>query len=227
MPPEQQIPQAPEWKRKVEAYRETLAAAKPDVLVMVGSDHFHQIFLDNCPQFLIGKAGVDYFPSYEFVTLSNPSVAWSRNDYRHVSSDVVERIMSNVLTRYVPGHEGASGGEGDLTQGGFVASLKMLMKLEKYADAVALVGANRALADQDAEALMIEAQAARQLDRLEESYAALGKAIEVAPTSYAALERMIMLTRPMRLKDEARRLLDRHQETFPTRDSFRERVTWV
>ncbi len=25
MPPEQQMPQAPEWKRKIEAYRETLA----------------------------------------------------------------------------------------------------------------------------------------------------------------------------------------------------------
>ncbi|MGV6876423.1 DODA-type extradiol aromatic ring-opening family dioxygenase [Pseudochelatococcus sp. B33] len=55
-PPEQQIPQAPEWKRKIEAYRETLARTEPDILVMVGSDHFHQIFLDNCPQFLIGKA---------------------------------------------------------------------------------------------------------------------------------------------------------------------------
>lgn len=55
-PPEQQLPIAPEWKRKVEAYRETLTKAKPDILVMIGSDHFHQIFLDNCPQFLIGKA---------------------------------------------------------------------------------------------------------------------------------------------------------------------------
>ena len=40
---------------KVEAYRETLAAAEPDVLVMVGADHFHQFFLDNYPTFLIGK----------------------------------------------------------------------------------------------------------------------------------------------------------------------------
>ena len=55
-PSDQQMPQAPEWKRKVEAYRETLAAAKPDILVMVGSDHFHQFFLDNYPTFLIGKA---------------------------------------------------------------------------------------------------------------------------------------------------------------------------
>ena len=55
-PPEEQIPQAPEWKRKVEAYRETLTAADPDILVMVGSDHFHQFFYDNYPTFLIGKA---------------------------------------------------------------------------------------------------------------------------------------------------------------------------
>jgi len=55
-PPEQQMPQAPEWKRKIEAYRETLTRAQPDILVMIGSDHFHQLFLDNCPQFLIGKA---------------------------------------------------------------------------------------------------------------------------------------------------------------------------
>ena len=30
--------------------------ARPDVLVMIGSDHFHQLWLDNMPQFLVGKA---------------------------------------------------------------------------------------------------------------------------------------------------------------------------
>ncbi|MGC0370218.1 hypothetical protein [Microbacterium sp. SLBN-111] len=54
-PPEQRIPQAAEWKRKVESYRETLTAAEPDILVMVGADHFHQFFADNYPTFLIGK----------------------------------------------------------------------------------------------------------------------------------------------------------------------------
>ncbi len=41
---------------KIEAFRETLTRARPDVLVMVGSDHFHQLWLDNMPQFLVGKA---------------------------------------------------------------------------------------------------------------------------------------------------------------------------
>lgn len=54
-PPEERMPQADEWKAKVEAYRETLTVAKPDILVMVGADHFHQFFSDNYPTFLIGK----------------------------------------------------------------------------------------------------------------------------------------------------------------------------
>jgi protocatechuate 4,5-dioxygenase, beta chain len=52
------MPQADEWKSKVEAYRETLTAANPDILVMIGSDHFHQFFHDNYPTFLIGKQPV-------------------------------------------------------------------------------------------------------------------------------------------------------------------------
>jgi len=49
-------PFADEWVAKIERFRETLSRAEPDVLVMVGSDHFHQFWLDNMPQFLVGKA---------------------------------------------------------------------------------------------------------------------------------------------------------------------------
>jgi protocatechuate 4,5-dioxygenase beta chain len=49
-------PFADEWVAKIERFRETLTRASPDVLVMVGSDHFHQFWLDNMPQFLVGKA---------------------------------------------------------------------------------------------------------------------------------------------------------------------------
>src|ERR1700710_1101249 len=53
---EDRPPFADEWTRKILAFRETLARARPDVLVMVGSDHFHQLWFDNMPQFLVGKA---------------------------------------------------------------------------------------------------------------------------------------------------------------------------
>jgi protocatechuate 4,5-dioxygenase beta chain len=49
-------PFADEWVEKVEAFRATLTAAAPDLLLLVGSDHFHQIWLDNMPQFLVGNA---------------------------------------------------------------------------------------------------------------------------------------------------------------------------
>ena len=53
---EDRPPFADEWVAKIERFRETLTRARPDVLVMVGSDHFHQLWLDNMPQFLVGKA---------------------------------------------------------------------------------------------------------------------------------------------------------------------------
>jgi protocatechuate 4,5-dioxygenase, beta chain len=53
---EDRPPFADEWVAKIEAFRATLTAARPDVLLMVGSDHFHQLWLDNMPQFLVGHA---------------------------------------------------------------------------------------------------------------------------------------------------------------------------
>lgn len=49
-------PFAKEWIEKVTRYRETLTKAEPDVLVMIGSDHFHQLWLNSMPQFLVGNA---------------------------------------------------------------------------------------------------------------------------------------------------------------------------
>jgi protocatechuate 4,5-dioxygenase beta chain len=56
LPPAERPPFAEEWITKISAFRETLTRADPDVPVMVGSDHFHQLWLDNMPQFLVGKA---------------------------------------------------------------------------------------------------------------------------------------------------------------------------
>jgi protocatechuate 4,5-dioxygenase, beta chain len=39
-----------------ERLREQIAAARPDVLLVVASDHFNQWFTDNMPAFMIGKA---------------------------------------------------------------------------------------------------------------------------------------------------------------------------
>lgn len=43
---------------------------------------------------------VDYFPSYEMVTLTDPQAAWYP-DYRHVRREMVERIMRTFIANYL------------------------------------------------------------------------------------------------------------------------------
>ncbi len=204
-----------------------LLATFRDMDVLVANAYSKSVQRAALDEFLIGKDGVDYFPSYEFVTLSNPTVAWSRGDYRHVSQDVINRIMSNVLTHYVAGAPGSEMVEPGLSRDALLSSVRMMLKLESFQGIADLVTEHRDLADSDVEVLMIEATAAKRLERLDMSFDALGKAAKVAPNRPDALERMIMLCRPMRMKKEARALLTQHAETFPTRADFRDKVTWV
>ncbi|MBI3001603.1 MAG: extradiol ring-cleavage dioxygenase [Deltaproteobacteria bacterium] len=43
---------------RIDMMREKLRQAKPDVLVTIGNDHLHQLFMDNMPAFMIGKMDV-------------------------------------------------------------------------------------------------------------------------------------------------------------------------
>ncbi len=179
-------------------------------------------------EFLLDKTGVDYFPSYEFVTLSNPTVVWHRGDYRHVSHDIINLIMSNVLTHYVVGADGSPPqAQAAISKAGLLSSARMLQKLSSFQELFDLVAEHRSLADGDVEVLLLEATAARRLDLLDHSYATLAKAVEIVPDNPDALERMINLCRPMRKRQEARQLLDQHAKSFPARVEFREKVTWV
>lgn len=199
-----------------------------DMDILVANAYSKSVQRAALDEFLLGKEGVDYFPSYEFVTLSNPTIAWARNDYRHVSPDVVKRIMSNVITRYIGGDAAAPlTAENEMTRDGLVSSLKLLHKLEKFDEVLVMVEQYRDLADSSDEVLILEATAARRLDDLDHSFAALRKASEVAPKKPLALERMIMLCRPMRRKEDARELLGMHEKSFPGRADFREKVTWI
>jgi len=78
-----------------------------DMDVLVANAYSKSVQRAAIDAFIRDAEGVDYFPSYEFVILSNPDVAWSRGDYRHVSPDLVARIMSNVITQYVEGAQQA------------------------------------------------------------------------------------------------------------------------
>ena len=204
-----------------------LLATFRDMDVLVANAYSKAVQRAALDEFLLDKTGVDYFPSYEFVTLSNPSVAWSRGDYRHVSQDIINRIMSNVLTNYVAGATGPAVTDAAMSRDALASSVRMMLKLNNYQELVDLAAQHRALADADVEVLMAEATAARRLERLPQSYEALDKAVQIDPARADALERMIMLCRPMRLRQEAKALMQKHAAAFPARSDFRDKVTWV
>jgi tetratricopeptide (TPR) repeat protein len=204
-----------------------LLATFRDMDVLLANAYSKSVQRAALDEFLIGKTGVDYFPSFEFVTLSNPTVAWSRGDYRHVNQDVINRIMDNVMQSYLVRDADGAPPETNLTREGILSSLRLLIRLENFNEALDLVRANRALADADPDILQAEATAYRRLERLEDSFDAFGKAADLAPEKPDVLERMILLCRPMRRKDKARDLLARHAAAFPARTEFRDKVNWV
>lgn len=205
-----------------------LLATFRDMDVLVANAYSKAVQRAAIEEFVAGRGGVDYFPSYEFVTLSNPAVAWSRGDYRHVSPDLVNRIMSDVLDRYVgQGPRGSGATVSELTPEALISSMRMLAKLGDHKALRSLAAQERRLVDDSIDALMFEATAARRLGDLDGAYAVLTRAARIAPGRPDPVERLITLCRPLKRREEARSLCDRHAREFPERSAFRERLDWL
>ena len=117
-----------------------------DVDVLVANTYSKSVQRAAIDEFIRDAEGVDYFPSYEFVILSNPELAWARGDYRHVSPDLVARIMSNVITQYVEGAKDQT-----MTAHALQGSARMLYKVEDYAGVKALHAKHAAIFVTDAD----------------------------------------------------------------------------
>jgi len=202
-----------------------LLATFRDMDVLVANAYSKSVQRAALDEFVLGRDGVDYFPSYEFVTLSNPTVAWSRGDYRHVSQDVINRIMDNVIRSYVD--EGEGGPQDALSREAVLSSVKMMLKLESFEELVELAATHRDMVEADADLLIAEAMALRRLERMEESFAAFERARALAPERPEPLERLILLCRPLRRKEAARDMMEAHVARFPERSAFRDRVSWL
>lgn len=133
-----------------------LLATFRDMDVLVANTYSKSVQRAAIDEFLLGCKGVDYFPSFEFVTLSEPSMAWVRSDYRHVDPLLVDRIMSSVLLRYMAG-EGPA-----LDPGALLSTVKLLARSGRHAECVEMLRAARALVDRDPDLLIAEAQALRR-----------------------------------------------------------------
>lgn len=79
-----------------------LAATFTDQDVLVANAYSKAVQRSAAEVFCRRHDDVDYIPSYEAVTLSNPRYAM-QHDLRHVTSDLVDTIMHRVIDAYVEG----------------------------------------------------------------------------------------------------------------------------
>jgi tetratricopeptide (TPR) repeat protein len=75
--------------------------------IAIANTHSKAVLRAACDAVLGEREGVDYFPSYEMATLSNPALVW-RSDRVHVSQGFVGKIVGHMLDHYIEGVEAAA-----------------------------------------------------------------------------------------------------------------------
>ena len=192
-----------------------------DMDVLVANTYSKSVQRAAIDEFIRDVDGVDYFPSYEFVMLSNPSVAWSRGDYRHVSPDLVARIMSNVITQYVEPDPKTASQANNMTLSALQSSARMLYKMSDY-DGLKQLGRDHPdQFDSNTELLVMLGNAHLKTRDVETAFSIFEKARALEPDKPAPLERLITLCRPTRQPERAAELLEEHTRRFPGRENFR------
>lgn len=90
----------PGWKMLLTVSPVALLSSFRDQDVLVANTYSKSVQRAAAEVFVSRHANVDYFPSYEFVTLGDPKTNWA-GDYRHVHPKVVNRIMTSVMASYL------------------------------------------------------------------------------------------------------------------------------
>jgi len=197
-----------------------------DVDVLVANAYSKSVQRAAAETFVADKPDVDYFPSYESVTLSNPTICWARGDYRHVSPDIVARIMSNVLVSYAPDFDAPGTFQGTpMTSEAVFATARLLVKLGEGGALATLFSQNRVLFAAEGKLLAQIADALQKADHPKLATDALEDIVTLAPEKPRILQRLISLVSQDREDDDrTRKLLETHSQLFPTRSDFRARI---
>jgi tetratricopeptide (TPR) repeat protein len=73
----------------------------------VANSHSKAVLRAVCDAVLLEREGIDYFPSYEMATLSDPDIVW-KSDRLHVAQGFVAKIVGHMLDHYIEGVEAAA-----------------------------------------------------------------------------------------------------------------------
>ncbi len=77
--------------------------------VTIANAHSKAVLRAVCDAAVLERDGIDYFPSYEMATLSNPALVW-KADRVHVSQGFIGKIVGHMLDHYIEGVDEASAG---------------------------------------------------------------------------------------------------------------------
>lgn len=202
-----------------------LLATFRDMDVLVANTYSKSVQRAALEEFSNSNEGVDYFPSYEFVTMSDPNAAWARDDYRHVSPYLVTRIMHSVVNSYFP--EIPDETRQAMHASETVAHAQLLNNRKDWDALRNLLLENSDLIETNVDMLVLMANCFRQEEEYQDTFDTIEKAYQLDPNRPALLERMIWLTEPLNDKKKARELLKLHAHKYPKRHSdFKKKINW-
>ena len=146
---------------------------------LVSTFRNQDVLVANCYSKSVQRAAVEafvaeteahYFPSYEYVTLTDRKFAWGNHDFRHVRAETVDRIMADVLKAYVGESEGQSLLD---TRGRSTA----LFENGEYLETIEVIEAHLAKYGEQEDILWLLARALKKERRQEDSLATCRRVI--------------------------------------------------
>lgn len=193
-----------------------------DMDVLIANTYSKSVQRAAIDAFVRDTTNIDYFPSYEFVTLSNPKAAWKSDDFRHVSPDLVARIMDNVMGQYITGH--AIADQDENAPENIAISLRLLDQSHEYEALISAAQGAQKIVHGRPDLMILLAQAYAETSDPATAASLLVAADELPTSKGGPLEALIELSLKIGQQDQARRYLQQHEARYPKRAAFRNRT---
>ena len=213
--------------------------------IAIANAHSKAVLRAVCDAVTLERDGVDYFPSYEMATLSDPRLVW-KSDRLHVSQGFIGKIVGYMLDNYMEGVDAAAAdyqrarallANGDAAEAE-TAALAALVAMPDHLEARIVLGSARnaqRLWEAAAEALVpaveVDDERADSRVQLARALAGMGRIEEAVGMAEQAMARSSLtiadfaaldsaLSRmpaddAARLGEQAAGLFPRHAEVYP------------
>lgn len=186
-----------------------------DMDVLVANSYSKSVQRAAAERFCVENHNVDYFPSYEFVSLSEPSASFTARDYRHITGDMVSLIMQHALKEYTDLEDIVAPTEQHVPEA--LVKARILQEKNEWEEQLELLSSIQNLVDNNADLLVMQANAYRGLNDFQNTFVTLRKARALAPNRPAILERMIRISTIIQTDLSTDDLLAQHKLAFAAR----------